>query len=286
SSTVVHAVTSTPVINAGAMESFESSFPMPGWSLPNNTTPAQNWKQNSIAASHGMQSMYIQGEVMPIGKVAVLQTPAYDFQNNPGAGFSFKYAYARKTSSTSDRLRILASKDCGGSWKQIWSATAAMLSNGSGGIQNNIFIPNANQWKLFQLDLHPQFAEFLTEPRVMIQFEFTEDTLMGFQNRFYLDEINFSTPLGLLKNHHLQYLHAYPNPASDEIHLSFFPTQNENAFIKITDPAGRVIYSESVALNSSEKFTATLNLCTLASGIYFLQVEGEKSRALLKFIKK
>jgi hypothetical protein len=285
STTLVHAISFTTVINAGTMESFETNFPSYGWSLPNNTTPAQNWKQTSAAASDGFQSMYIQGEMMPIGKKAVLQTPGYDFKNNPGAGFSFRYAYARKTSTTTDRFRVFASKDCGANWKLIWSALAHQLSNGSGGIQNNIFIPNANQWKTYQLDLHPQFAEMLNEEKVIIRFEFQEDSIAGFQNRFYLDEINFTTPLGLKSNAVEHNISVYPNPAHSNLMVTIRDPLDEPMELKVIDLFGKTVKSMQ-AVPGGAVLAYDINIENLPAGVYFLVMEQENKKAVYRFIRE
>jgi hypothetical protein len=286
SSVVVYAVSYANVIQSGMTESFESTSLPNGWSTPGNTNPSLGWKITNQAASDGNQSMYIQGEVMPAGRKENLQTPPYDFLNNPGAGFTYKYAYARKSTSSTDMLRIYASKDCGGSWKMILSSTSSFLSNGSGGVNSNVFIPASNQWKFYQLDAHPNFYEFLSEPQVVIRFQFMEDSVTGFGNRFYLDEINFLTPSGVLKNEYIRYVKFYPNPAFDKLNIQLaFSVPESSVRFRIFDLKGKLIKEEIENTNNDLTQEKTLDIRDLNSGMYMLEITGRKILYRGKLIK-
>ncbi|HNW99478.1 MAG TPA: T9SS type A sorting domain-containing protein [Bacteroidales bacterium] len=74
----------------------------------------------------------------------------------------------------------------------------------------------------------------------------------------------------------------YPNPASDEINISFF--SNGNTFVKIFDITGNVILSEQIKPASGVTIK-TMDVKKLSKGIYFIELSSSNFKVYKKFIK-
>jgi|GEM_PF-2993899 len=70
----------------------------------------------------------------------------------------------------------------------------------------------------------------------------------------------------------------YPNPTKDYLHIQ--TDQSQKYAYKLTDMHGRVL--QSVILDPSKK---TIDLQTLPTGIYFLQLQNEKTHLTKKIVK-
>jgi hypothetical protein len=89
-------------------------------------------------------------------------------------------------------------------------------------------------------------------------------------------------PVSTQEREVMQLLQVYPNPASDHIQVVFDHTGTSE--IDIIDMTGRIIQS---SLYDAGGFTnLSLDVSSLNSGIYFIQVKAEGRSSVLRFIKK
>ena len=218
--------------------------------------------------------MYIQGELLEANSIEILETPSYDFKNNQGAIFTFKYAYARKDANNKDFFKVQGSKDCGGSWEDIWLPNNGNLANSSGGTTAGIYVPFFD-WGFYNLTLHPNFQNFVNEDHVNFRFYFQEDVGgVGFGNRFYLDEVNFTTPVGINELTKSIGFNIYPNPTSDIFNLQFTLSNSAKIKYQIQSITGSTFIEESEQLYLEGEYKIILNKNkSLAKGIYFLNLE-------------
>jgi hypothetical protein len=79
---------------------------------------------------------------------------------------------------------------------------------------------------------------------------------------------------------------AYPNPATDVLNVSLTLAQNDGAMdLRMVDQAGRTLMHQS--LSASQGFQShTLNVSTLASGIYYLHATSENHTSTQKVVVK
>lgn len=76
----------------------------------------------------------------------------------------------------------------------------------------------------------------------------------------------------------------YPNPAQNEIHLSFNESElGELANLLLVDQSGREINSEVFHVNDLHH---TVDCSKLTNGVYFIQVKTGKSQAVSRFVKQ
>ncbi len=270
--TVLNGVTEITSANS---ESFEAATLPNFWSLISPTNPTYKWDITNLSGSNGVQSMFVQAETFPANAEAILESPLYDFLNNQGALYTFKYAYARFDANNKDQFKVQASKDCGGTWSDIWVPTTAALAAGSGGTSSTLFTPSASSWIQYDLTAHPNFVNFLNYNNVLIRFYFKEDVGgTGNGNRMFLDEINFDTPNGINELTQAIGLTVYPNPTNYAFNLKFNLSNEANVSYKLTSVTGATILNVAAKDFSAGAHEIKINENNkLAQGIYFLNFE-------------
>ena len=270
----------TPGILTPHTEGFESIGLPLGWTLINKNLGSVTWEQTWDAAYEGGASYYINGSTAAGSQEDVLVTPIIDVQANADKSFNLATAYAQKTSSHNDILKIEGSKDCGGTWQNIASLSASQLQVNSGGITAVSYTPAfVEEWKVWNLDGYPGWSNFVNSANVMIRFTFTEGTA-GMGNNLYIDAINLfgGEILGVqnIKSDYRVYL--APNPAQDYTQLHYQLKQNSKVSLQLTDITGKLIFESPERIYSAGDQSIRISLKELPSGMYFshLTIEGVK----------
>lgn len=275
-SLVITVKNSAPQITSAYSESFENSNFPAQWTVVNPATPAQKWEIAFVAASHGANSAFIPGENMSPNTIEILESPSYDFKNNPGALFTFKYAYAKQTATNKDIFKVQASKNCGASWTDIWVPNNTSLSLNSGGVNEATFVPSLpEEWKFYDVTSNFSFTSFKTEPNVAFRFYFQEDVGgPGFGNRFYLDEVNFTMPVGINEITKQIGFNVYPNPAETGFNLGFNLSNAAKIKYQVISITGAVLIEqpETTFAEGAHELSVNQN-GTLSRGIYFVNLE-------------
>lgn len=274
------------VANVGTtyQESFEATGLPSNWNIINQTG-GTTWQQNVSAAASGTKSYYMNNTINPAGAIDILETPSYDFAANPGATFTFKYAYAQYNGTWADVFKVQASSNCGGSWSDIYVPGASTMASGSGGVTTTPFTPTPAQFKLYTLTSHPAFNTFKTQPNVKIRFYFQENTASGFGNNFYLDDINFNSPLSVNELSQSIGLSLYPNPTNASAHIAFTLSDNAEIKVSVTDLLGKTVENDRVFNLNPGQHSVTVNeFQQLKSGMYIVNVEMNGQKITRKLI--
>lgn len=274
--------------NSTYQESFEAPVTLPpNWAVINFSGVA--WARSTAAAATGTACYYLNNPGgNPATTIDILETPSYDFASNPGAQFTFKYAYAMQSSTWADVFKVQASSNCGGSWSDIYLPTPSTMCFGSGGVTTAAFTPTApTQWKTFTLTNHPAFTTFKSQPNVKIRFYFMENStaLAGNGNNMWLDDINFNGTLGLNELTRSIGFVVYPNPTPGTATLEFTLSESSVVSYNVVDVIGRVVETQKPVNISAGQHSYTINESqTFKPGIYFVSFElnGQKmSRKLI-----
>lgn len=282
----VNVVNGTPQVTGAQIESFEGSTSLPpNWSVINGSG-GTTWQVYTGGGATGTNAMFINGSLEPPGVQETLETPSYDFLNNPGATFSFKYAYAQKTSSHADKLIVQASSNCGGTWTNIYQPSASVMASGSGGVTSTPFYPTPSQFKLYTLTNNPAFTSFKTQPNVKIRFIFQEDATNGFGNNFFLDDINFSTLSGVNELTQSIGLNVFPNPVSSIFKINFTLSDVSEVKYSLTDVLGKTIIQSNKQKYDIGEHQIEVNISHLPEGIYILQFELNGQKMARKIVKE
>lgn len=282
----VNVLDGTPQITGAQIESFEGSSTSapPNWTIINGSG-GTTWQVYTGGGATGTNAMYINGSLEPAGVQETLETPSYDFLNNSGATFTFKYAYAQKTSAYADKLIVQASADCGGTWTNIYQPSASTMASGSGGVTSSAFYPTPSQFKLYTLTSNPAFNSFKTKPNVRIRFIFQEDATNGFGNNFFLDDINFSTLTGVNELSQSIGFNVLPNPTNGEFKIKFSLSDAGEIQYQLIDLLGKSVLKSNKQKFEVGEHNIDVNISELPDGVYFLQFELNDQKMARKIIK-
>jgi hypothetical protein len=267
-------------------ESFENNALPVNWTILNPNTFNAKWNFGNMAAASGTQCLYVNTENTPNGSVEILETPSMDFLNNPGATFTYKYAYARQSNTHGDVYKLQASKDCGGSWIDIYTPNMSSFAAGSGGVSTTLFVPTASQWKTHAATGNLNLYNLLSEPNVRLRFYFMEDPAAGFGNRIYLDDINFSIPTGINELSRALQLQVYPNPTSENLSLQLQLSDAKSIRWTMHQINGtEVLGSEEQVFPIGKTEIPVSGVEKLSAGVYFLTVYVDGVKLVRKVVK-
>lgn len=112
-------------------------------------------------------------------------------------------------------------------------------------------------------------------------FNITSDNTSWGKNRFSL---LFSTnALGISSTKSNAKIELYPNPASSEINLKFSSENNNDVFkYQIIDIYGRIV---SEGISEMQNQQAKINIETISSGQYFINIISDTNTNILRFVK-
>ena len=279
----VYVLDGTAAVTGPNFESFESGLP-PYWQIGDVDNDSKTWENTSGAAYDQSYSYYIEGAVNPPNAVDHLQTPVMDVKNNPGAVFQFAYAYRRFTSTTNDVLKIQASRDCGGTWEDIFTLSAAVMANGSGGVGTDVFVPSSEEeWNTYVVSDHPKWLNYINSNSVMVRLQFTEGT-SGYGNNVFVDAVNFYYPNGVNELTRTYGFRMQPNPASAETKVVLNLNDASTVKVSVNDLVGRqvLLVTDSKTLVGEQEITVPLQ--NLASGAYIVNVSVNGATMTKKLI--
>ncbi|GIU70018.1 MAG: hypothetical protein KatS3mg002_1254 [Candidatus Woesearchaeota archaeon] len=215
---------------------------------------------NSNVGFSGNKSVWINNHsITENGSKDELISPVYNFSNITNLQVSFKYAYARKDSTSNDRLNIFLTSNCGNTWQIKKSINANNLSTAPD--QSTPFTPNATQWKT---DFITNMNGIQANTPFRIRFVFEN----GGGNNFYLDDINIGYNLNnmyeIITDNIFQ---LYPNPSNNVVTLKFNNYIRKE--ISIYDLKGKNIYNTICTADEMN-----IDVSNIESGIYFIEIKG------------
>ncbi len=199
-----------------------------------------------------------------------------DLTTKINTGLRFDYSYAKRFYTSNDTLEVLVSSDCGNTWQSVWLKSGSDLSTGNSD-SINLFYPTHSEWQSASVDLR----SFDNSPSLNIKLQVIE----AGGNALYLDNINLGGGIynsaTELDNQNLNSISVYPNPAIDFIQLK---TNSTIAAYEIYSSIGQMMDSRILPAKSS---TTTIDISTLANGIYFIKLLDSKgNQSSAKFIKE
>jgi PKD repeat protein len=261
------------------IEDFENTGPIPSgadWIIDN---PAGNgWELSSAAAASGSKSMRLFNHTgSSNGAVDAFVTPGYDLSNITNASMTFKMAFAARSTSSTDNLKVLASSNCGQQFNIRFTKSGLALS--TAGIVTSVFVPNASQWRTETVNINN--GTYNNKPNVRFKFEYLQNT----GNNIYIDDINITgtSTVGIKDVEFLTTLSLYPNPSQQGTYISFSLSEAVYMTIEVTDIAGRVIATlENNQLSTgSHKYSFGDDL---TAGIYFVRFKANENDFTKKVI--
>ena len=252
------------------------------WRIENLDGGSQTFVRTTSAAATGNASVRIQNRFISTeGVKHELISPSYDLSVLSNPTINFKRAFARRSTTNTDRLLVWYSLDCGYSWfLAMPPLSGSNLSSIGSTLQTGNWVPTANDWAIKSRTL----AAITNETNVRFKFAFES----GLGNNLYLDDINIDGTLSVeeqFKN--ITGFNVFPNPTSSSAKISFQLVDDvENLTIRVRNAVGQVVTNvingESFAVG---RYTLQIDEDKkLSSGLYFIEFSADDKVQVQKLI--
>lgn len=248
-------------------ESFEStSFPNAEW-IVDFPTATYGWKKINTTGATGTNCLRINASTTYSGMLHEFITPTFDLSGMSAPKMYFKVAYAQKTTSDADNLRIYASLDCGKTWTLRYSKSGTNLSTITG-VNTGNFVPTSSQWREETLNL----SSYAGQTNIRFKFQY----IYKGGNNFYLDDINFGLTTGVEDLNRDIALSVFPNPVSGgSLAASFNLKENNTITISLIAIDGRELPLSTSYLTAGHQFIQ-LNVADVPKGVYVLNIRDQE----------
>lgn len=256
----------------------------PNWVVSN---PSGNgWNITTSAAHSGLKSAKLTNLGQNAGNIDELISSAIDLSSvtsTDGATLSFRYAYKKASAASTDILRVYFTANCGDTWAVRKTLSATSMSGSS--FQASSWTPTPSDWTTVHMT---NVTSLYWNENFRYKFEFTSNG----GNNMYLDDINIYSGapsdnliVAGIDETAFTAVNLYPNPADEELNVSFQTTNNEKMTIVLTDLTGKIIQTNIIQANEGENLVM-LNTSDFAKGVYFVNLISGTSRTTLQFVKK
>ncbi len=245
-------------------EGFESTtFPGTEWDIENGG--GNTWTQTGQATHGGVSAIYINNYTGNTTQTTdIFYTPTYNLSNVTQANLTFWLAFAARSASSTDQLKVYASTSCGQLWNIRYNKTGTTLS--TAGLVTTNFIPSTSQWR--QETVNIASSSYNNKPNVRFKFEY----LQGNGNNIYIDDLNIDGTVGL--NEVLEAalaLNVYPNPVMNHATVEFTLAEKNDITIDVVDVLGRVVNTIASTTLDAGDYQFELP-AGLASGLYSVRL--------------
>ncbi|MGE0636879.1 MAG: M43 family zinc metalloprotease [Bacteroidia bacterium] len=241
-----------------SFETDETELESIGW-FKNSFDSENNWSLDGQAPYSGTVSVMLDNLNNTMDTKDELYSPLIDLSQVTETNISFKYAFAGKTDSIADELQLQINKGCSNFWLNKLTINGAELETAAP--QVNAFIPSSQQqWKQAVTNIPSSY--FVDDFR----FRFVMNGRGG--NNIFIDDINIDVAAGVKENSFEDNsLKLFPNPTTGKINLVLPKDGGKIKEVKLLDSKGSLL----AVFNN----TATIDISTLSSGLYFVIAETE-----------
>lgn len=264
----------SPAIQEGF--EFVNSIPSNDWFVENFDNGV-TWELTNVTSASGNNCVMLNNAQNTTGNNDELQSTTINLDLYQSASLSFDYAFAKKNSSNHDRLIVKVSSNCGQTWltkKSLSGITFETAPNTTGN-----FIPSETQWKTATISSN-SLTNYLGS-NFRVKFIFESDG----GNNVYIDNININGPVSIQENSLLNNFSMYPNPANEQVTISFL-AEEDNYKIQLLDVVGKEVKSLHNGSMGAGDQKYVLDLTNYSSGIYFVSITKGATKELHKLVVK
>lgn len=264
------------------MDSFEavSSVPSNDWSV-NDPDGDGTFQVSTAAAFTGSKSIRLQNSSSATGRKDELISNTIDVTSDAPVVFSFRYAYAKRSSANNDILRVYASRDCGDTWSLRRTLGGDALVTAP--ITSSSFTPNGpDQWGFNETS--PIGGLFSVSN---LRFKFVFES--GGGNNLWLDDINVlgqSTGVSELGAASDNALTVVPNPTHDRSVIMANLKEAGPVKVELVDLLGRPVRTIMEGVQPAGAVQWTMDLSGLSGGMYFVRLQQRDAVRVAKFTKE
>jgi hypothetical protein len=270
--------TGGPVPVLDGFESYSDLGSSP-WTV-NNPNSNNTFAVTDAAAFTGSKSVRLVNAANMAAQLDELVSPTYNMSGVPSINITFRYAYARRTSSSNDVLRFFVSSNCGQTWtlrQQLRGSTS--LSTAPNTTSN--FVPaNQDQWGFSEIT---NISNTFHVSNFRFKFEFESDG----GNNLYIDDININgAAVGTdeLMPADGNLLRVVPNPATNEARVVLDLNAAGLVRMELLDVLGRSIHVLHEGSMAQGQHRVEIPVGTLQSGMYFVRLQQGPINLVERFV--
>jgi PKD repeat protein len=251
------------------------------------TSSANNaWTIESTTGYSGAKCAKLMNFGQGTANIDELTSSQIDLSTIPSTGtvtLSFRYAYRKVLTANYEYLKVFISGDCGADWIQRKTIQGNQLSS----LTSTTSWKPASQTDWVTVHMTNVTNTYFTD-KFRVKFRFEGEG----GNNIYLDDINLynggpSNELvtGIVEHSSISHLEMFPNPADDELNVSFDLPNSDDLTISMIDLSGKVIQKHLVKAKVGKNLVM-MNTQELAAGMYQLVMVSSNGQKTLPFIVK
>ncbi|MBC7776607.1 MAG: PKD domain-containing protein [Phycisphaerae bacterium] len=262
------------------VEGFETGTIPAGWEVLNPDNDLSAWQLANVGGYDASAHSYVSQnfDAADKGVFTILLTQNYDLTTLSNLNLVFDVAYAKKSVTLNDSLRVEISTDCGDSWTTIYKKGGNALRTTNTFYPNSRFVPLASHWRTETVSL----AAFASQPQVLFGFK----NVTGTGNNIYVDNINIDMSTGIndvgISNTTVS---LSPNPVNDVSILTVNTTtkNRDNFQLQVYNVLGEKI--KTILPASKSALTFQIKKDDFSKGVYFYHlIENRRFHCAGKFV--
>jgi PKD repeat protein len=246
-------------------EGFETTSGLNGldW-FSSSVDNINSWQLTSSASCSGLKSVMLDNFNNTMNTVDELYSPIINLTGASAVNFTFKYAYARKDTSTADQMQVFITKDCNSVWLQRLNLSGSALETVAP--QTGYYLPSGlSDWRQASI-LVPSF--YFTAG---FRFKFVFSSRGG--NNLFIDDINIDLTSNVNDiNEQVGELKVFPNPAKNEAALNFNNHGTKPLNISIMDILGQTLADYGTINYPAGENNIPLNIKDVSNGVYIIKI--------------
>ncbi|MBR9861016.1 T9SS type A sorting domain-containing protein [bacterium] len=241
-------------------EDFEDANSTIGWQLDESNGDGWVINDNEGFNSPTCVEADIDQSTPNNSRYSLIMPPVDISGHGSPVNITFRHAYARRLSTTTEVMIIQVSEDCGETWTTIKGLSA---SNGLASVQGNIpgWTPtSSSDWGYQSVNID----QYSTSTNLMVKF----DVISKQGNSVFLDDINIgqfglSVEPTALQNK----VSLYPNPAQNELTVEL-NIDVQDAQVQLRDLSGRLLLQQEIGQGQN-----IINTSDLSEGMYIVEIK-------------
>ncbi|HTX87701.1 MAG TPA: T9SS type A sorting domain-containing protein [Bacteroidales bacterium] len=271
-------LTRTGFINASAFavfpvnEGFEEGNLPDTWRLKDDGEDGVNWAVTGLAGGFGASNnslLFDNFDFDVTGKQDEVWTPKLDFTDVMDASVLFDVAYAEYGGQYSDTMAVLATGDCGVTYREYYRKGGQDLATAPD-YTAGIFIPDATQWRTDSIVV----SDFAGQPEVIVAFR----NIGHWGQALYVDNVrvNVLHPLGIRDLASGGSVLISPNPNDGHFRILYRDLAGISCQTEILNSTGSIVYTGTDKPGTSG-WTKEYDLTGFSKGIYLVRIHAGNS---------
>lgn len=250
-------------------EGFESVLSLDGLNWFETSLDTVNkWELTNTCSYNGATSVMLNNFSSTIATKDELISKIIDLSGGSGLSINFKYAFAKRDSTSTDKLVLMISNNCNTTWIPRITLTIPTLETAP--LTSTSFIPSdTSEWK-YASNTIP--TSYLTSG---FRFKFVHTSSGG--NNVYVDDINLGSTIGIDELNNLNAnCNVFPNPASNTINISINLEESTDLTISIFDMFGKMVYCSGEKKYNDGENNFWLDASNYSAGLYQIKIGNKR----------